>query len=749
MKKPFVRLKLEEDSHASSAKLSMVITYSIFLLLCLALVLFFYMNSTENARENFWQQQSARLNAAVADMDDVMDTMDAYTRQLLTDSTFVRFANMNGLEESGYIYTAYEIMKILAPKSYLLLKNPISECHIYMNSSGYVISGSQFTEASQYYNSYKSYLAGGYDNWLAMIRSATAKPQVLSTVAYTGLSGSAVFLQDINALMNRNVPAVIWYEIEPVKLMQTLLPGWDQRVSLYVASSDGTAQFQITDGQFTAFDTPIQLNDILPDGLSKVVQGQSASGTMTNWKHTKVLFQEGGNGWCYTLLLPQSLCTEALGNYDLAFALIFLLAVLGGIVMVIYLVRQNMKPYQQLNSQLLKVEGDNAELQREIDAQKPAVCSAYLRQLLSGHVASSAEFDYIMSFLGLTGELNFYVLYCVANVQSDLAMNHDVSHELISQYITQYLTIDHPVYFYNMSDRSFVVLAAFEQSDSADPLMELQHRVIALHNDLVEHHDIWFYAGVGEKCTEAQKLWESYEQARTAARYTAKHHIFLPYEMIHKDTGSWYYPIEISAKLQHFITTGNKQQVTEMFALIHRENIEERSLSMPLLTLLLSDLKNTLLKSRFLITNVQTESEQEQLRQIDRRLGEQLSFPQLESTALELCSFFTRTAEPSDPIPEIERYLTENYTDPSMCLAKLSDRFNISESYLSHLFKNKTGQNFSVYLENLRLNEAARRLKEPGCNLSSLYLELGYNNSTTFRRAFKKRYGMAPSEMRS
>ena len=294
-----------------------------------------------------------------------------------------------------------------------------------------------------------------------------------------------------------------------------------------------------------------------------------------------------------------------------------------------------------------------------------------------------------------------------------------------------------------------MVLAAFEQSDSADPLMELQHRVIALHNDLVEQHDIWFYAGVGEKCTEAQKLWESYEQARTAARYTAKHHIFLPYEMIHKDTGSWYYPIEISAKLQHFITTGNKQQVTEMFALIHRENIEERSLSMPLLTLLLSDLKNTLLKSRFLITNVQTESEQEQLRQIDRRLGEQLSFPQLESTALELCSFFTRTAEPSDPIPEIERYLTENYTDPSMCLAKLSDRFNISESYLSHLFKNKTGQNFSVYLENLRLNEAARRLKEPGCNLSSLYLELGYNNSTTFRRAFKKRYGMAPSEMRS
>ena len=90
----------------------------------------------------------------------------------------------------------------------------------------------------------------------------------------------------------------------------------------------------------------------------------------------------------------------------------------------------------------------------------------------------------------------------------------------------------------------------------------------------------------------------------------------------------------------------------------------------------------------------------------------------------------------------------ENFTDPSLCLTKLSDHFNISESYLSHLFKDKTGQNFSVYLENLRLNEAVRRLKQGHCNLTELAMELGYNNAITFRRAFKKRYGMTPSEMK-
>ena len=77
----------------------------------------------------------------------------------------------------------------------------------------------------------------------------------------------------------------------------------------------------------------------------------------------------------------------------------------------------------------------------------------------------------------------------------------------------------------------------------------------------------------------------------------------------------------------------------------------------------------------------------------------------------------------------------------------MGELFNISESYLSHLFKDRTGGNFSAYLEDLRMNEAQRRLQEGGCSLSTLYVELGYSNPTTWRRAFKKRFGMTPSEM--
>ena len=55
--------------------------------------------------------------------------------------------------------------------------------------------------------------------------------------------------------------------------------------------------------------------------------------------------------------------------------------------------------------------------------------------------------------------------------------------------------------------------------------------------------------------------------------------------------------------------------------------------------------------------------------------------------------------------------------------------------------------NFSVYLEDLRLNEAARLIKEGNANVTDISLEVGYNNTTSFRRAFKKKFGVTPSAM--
>jgi AraC-like DNA-binding protein len=374
--------------------------------------------------------------------------------------------------------------------------------------------------------------------------------------------------------------------------------------------------------------------------------------------------------------------------------------------------------------------------------------------MLSGHVASESEFSYMLRFFGIDGEgLRYMVLYCSAYTQDEGEEDGAALMRILSEKIPAALQTDYRAYAYTTLDKSFVTLVTYGPKTD-DPLMDLQNRVVRLHDELLSQHNVWFYAGVGTLCTHPFALWESYEQARTASRYASKSHVFLPYEVLGKDTGGVYYPIEISAKLLHFITSGNKSQVSEMFALIYRENFTERSLPVNMLNYLLSDIRNTLMKARFSVP-ADAGGDGRSLAQIDERLAQQATLPLCESIALALCGFFSETAEPADPIPEIRDYLKKNYSDPSICLSKLSNRFHISESYLSHLFKEKTGENFSVHLENLRLSEAAKRLRSPELygkgkeqSINSLYIEVGYNSAVTFRRAFKKRFGITPSEMR-
>lgn len=183
----------------------------------------------------------------------------------------------------------------------------------------------------------------------------------------------------------------------------------------------------------------------------------------------------------------------------------------------------------------------------------------------------------------------------------------------------------------------------------------------------------------------------------------------------------------------------------ELFNLIHQENIEERSLPINMVQFLLSDIRNTLLKARFALPQG---TPKEVIQNLDECFAEHVSFKLCEDIALKLCTLFTKKSDDADLISLIEKYILDNYADPSMGLNKISDEFQISESYFSHLFKEKKGVNFSTYLESIRLNEASRLIRETDISLNELYLSVGYNNANSFRRAFKKIYGMTPSAMR-
>ena len=91
---------------------------------------------------------------------------------------------------------------------------------------------------------------------------------------------------------------------------------------------------------------------------------------------------------------------------------------------------------------------------------------------------------------------------------------------------------------------------------------------------------------------------------------------------------------------------------------------------------------------------------------------DELTFRLCEDISIKLCDFFASKSEKNNLIDSIVTYIRENYKNPALCLSKISDEFHISESYFSHMFKENMNVNFSVYLEDLRLTEAAHLIEK-------------------------------------
>lgn len=95
----------------------------------------------------------------------------------------------------------------------------------------------------------------------------------------------------------------------------------------------------------------------------------------------------------------------------------------------------------------------------------------------------------------------------------------------------------------------------------------------------------------------------------------------------------------------------------------------------------------------------------------------------------------------------IKEYLNENYTNPGLGLYTIASHFNMSEAYLSSLFKEQTGENISFYLENIRMKHALDMLKTGKYPINVIAVNSGYHNRSTFYKAFKRMYNICPSDI--
>ncbi len=119
------------------------------------------------------------------------------------------------------------------------------------------------------------------------------------------------------------------------------------------------------------------------------------------------------------------------------------------------------------------------------------------------------------------------------------------------------------------------------------------------------------------------------------------------------------------------------------------------------------------------------------------------------------------TAPQDDPLPgeglsaadhdfvmKVSKIISENVNNPDFRTDDLASMIGMSRSLVYIKLKKLLNVSANEYLQNLRFERACRMLREGGQTISQIAYSLGFTDPNYFSRAFRKHFGVTPSEYR-
>ena len=126
-------------------------------------------------------------------------------------------------------------------------------------------------------------------------------------------------------------------------------------------------------------------------------------------------------------------------------------------------------------------------------------------------------------------------------------------------------------------------------------------------------------------------------------------------------------------------------------------------------------------------------------------------------TIYKICDYMIENASKKDE-PAIEHsliyvknvisYIQLKYSEP-VKIEGIAQALGLNRSHLTRLFKEATGYSLQDYLLTYRMKMAVKLLNSSALSISEIAANVGYTDTFTFSKAFKRHFGKSPSEFRA
>ncbi|MNO25298.1 HTH-type transcriptional regulator YesS [compost metagenome] len=698
-----------------------------------------------------------------------MAEVEGLTRQLAVNPELNVLLNERGKETN--VYGIWRTMRNVL--TFGQTNDFLQDYYIYLANYDLVLTPGSSYRPEHYYEIFR-YNDLPLAEWKKQVLEKTHRSEIkpLSAFVRKGAQTSVItYMQSLPLdSFNDSSPAVVVVIIDE-KIIASLLSGLTERYGGWVHISDAAGKTIVLQGK----DEPYmnKLNADSSFDKSKVSQFYQDDLVITTRSDT--------NGWVYQAGIPRSILLENANTIKYMSWLITGGALFLGLLAGLVLAYRNSAPINRMLSVMKEQFGKeetveqsefdflsgnianmitkNKLLESELNRQLPLVRDAFIKRLIAGEFESREEIvsAAAQADIGLnqgTGYAGIIQINGYSGMDSLEILNElNAARLLVKQALA---SLTGPLPMADMgSDKIVGLFFSGPEESAADQEVAITHIMENLTQFVLKEYRISVQSGFGgyfASVTEASGSFEQAKQALEYAVYMNKKGMMWNHEARIENT-TYYYPLDTEQRLISTLRAGELAEAKRIIDMTFAQNLGGRELSIEMKHQLIGEMKGTFLK--LLDQKIFMESplfESAKRRIIDISSTEPLDNIQAEFHAIMegLCGYITNKKKDAHTqiIKQIYQYTEDMYSDSELSLYRVAEHVERPEKYISQLFKEVTGVNYSDHLVKVRMDQAAILLKDSRYTVDEIAARVGYNSSHSFRRAFKRLTGISPSTYR-
>lgn len=374
----------------------------------------------------------------------------------------------------------------------------------------------------------------------------------------------------------------------------------------------------------------------------------------------------------------------------------------------------------------------NTSLQETIDSWSPVVMTEYINRLLKGDVMLESELEILG--IGKPDEKYCVGVFCLGNT------NVSSSEYCIEAIKKACLKEFSHTLIYPISRDGYVCINKISNMDTKQVIHNKFENILAnLSND-----DLNLTIGVGQIVSDINQIYISYEKAYEASILLSAQtsDTIIWYDELDEDSQNYFFSYTNIEKIYYGLLSNNidviENTLDQVLALNNRND-------QSILNQLFFDLKGIVLR-----VSLRTDIE-DILKDIPQTYVDTNKYKFVEywkKLLINIATSINDNKPQEDFISEVMKYIEENYTNPNISLNMVSSNFNLTAKYFSTLFKEKTGFNFSNYLEEKRIILSEQLLAQDTYTINEVSQMVGYLTVSTFYKAFKRKNGITPAKFK-